>query len=181
MCLSQSPLLRASESSRTNHVLGECPYRRRRSRERRGLDPRSHCLRPPKEPLEFPQRKGRKNQGWALPIWLPPTHLLPWSLRSPPLSPPYPNIVFSLGVDAQMSRGFTSGHRLLPQRTKHPEPLFPLAVQGPAVTNLSESQLENDKRLAEPESGKLGNVPASPRGQGEGRAGVAVHWKKNHG
>ena len=54
----------------------------------------------------------------------------------PPLGPhcsPDPNIAFSLGVDAQRSgEDSPVGRRLLPPRTKHPQPLSLLPAQGPS-------------------------------------------------
>lgn len=78
-------------------------------------------------------------------VQLAPTsaHLLPGPPRPPPLPHPTPTLSFLLGLVSSQAGDSPVG-RFPPRRTKHPKPLFPLPVQGPASPQ-PESQLADDK------------------------------------
>lgn len=89
--------------------------------------------------LEFPQRKGRRNQGWALPSRLPPMPVCPQG----PLGP-HPNIAFSLGVDAQQ-RIHLIGKGFFPRELSIHSPPLSSLPKDPPVTPLSKRQLAGNK------------------------------------
>lgn len=78
-CLSQNPLLLPTQEQQDQRVLDRSPFRgRSTSRKRRGLVQgytAGHAFQGIF--LKLPQRKGRRNQGWALPSRLSPTSVCP--------------------------------------------------------------------------------------------------------
>lgn len=78
---------------------------------------------------------------------LAPTHahLLPGSPRSPPLPYPTPTLSFLLGLVPSQAGDSPVGKDFFPRDLNIQSPSSPSLSKNPPVTNLSESQLEDDK------------------------------------
>lgn len=72
-------------------------------------------------------------------------HLLPGSPRSPPLPHPTPTFSFLLGLVPSQAEDAPVGKEFFPRDLDIQSPSSPSRSKNPPVTNLSESQLADDK------------------------------------